>query len=459
MLKNLLVVTRWIVSLILMGTVLSCSGFQEDKFCLDNQLSQVYSAIASNVSIGITIESRGYTVFPADGKPMTLQRGQHWCRDIRPEESLIIHESRFFKKWHFRKAFPTSLLNGIRIEFGQSGRISELYGINLVQDFAATGQFPKPDQWMTELYQSSDRPLNQICIPGTHDSGSYDITRLSDEDPHMWESLKTLFAHYSGSYFLTLFKELVRWWAVTQGLNTYQQLAAGVRYLDIRPRKINGQLVTVHGLAGASIDNIIIDIKRFLNENPKEIIIFHIHEPFGMSQADIDELFQVLHENFGSSIAPSQMTPSKSIRQFQDSGYQVIVLSTLHSPVLSGWSTHDTLSNLWHNKNRPYPLLESIVSHLAHRKNNRLHITQMTMTESPDDLKQGVIPGQPSSLRSFVRTLRYPSGLLRYAANAARNHHTRVNIVTVDFPEDDYIYPACMRENMMDISYESFHSM
>ncbi len=445
-------VTRWIASLILMGTTLSCSGFQEDSFCLENQLSQVYSAIASNVGIGITIESNGSTIFPADGKPMNLKRGQQWCRNIKPEESLIIYESRLFKKWSFRKAFPTSLLNGIRIEFGKSGRISELYGINLVQDFDANDRFPKPSQWMTKLYQAYDTPLNQICIPGTHDSGSYDITTFSDEDPHMWESLKKLFDYYSESYFFTPFKELVRWWAVTQGLNTYQQLSAGVRYLDIRPRKINGQLVTVHGLAGASINNIIMGIKRFLNENPREIIIFHIHEPYGMIQADIDELFQVLYENFGASIAPPQMSPSNSIQQFQNSGYQIIVLSTLDSPVFSGWSTYETLSNLWHNKNRPYPLLESITNNLVYRKNNRLHITQMTMTESPGDLKQGAIPGQPSSLRSFVRTLRYPSGFLRYAANAARSHNKRVNIVTVDFPEDDYIYAACMRENIIDIN-------
>lgn len=453
MLEKLPVVTRWIVSLILMGTSLSCSGFQEDKFCLDNQLTQVYSALASNVAIGITVESSGNTIFPADGKPMTLKRGQRWCRDIRPEERLVIHESRFFnrlvKKWHFRKAFPTSLLNGIRIEFGKSGRVSELYGINLVQDFDATDPLPIPSQWMAELYQSYDAPLNQICIPGTHDSGSYDITPFSDEDPYMWESLKQLFDYYSGSYLLTPFKELVRWWAVTQGLNTYQQLAAGVRYLDIRPRKINGQLVTVHGLAGASIDNIILDIKQFLNENPGEIIIFHIHEPFGMMQADIDELFQALHASFGSSIAPPKMSPSNTIQQFQNSGYQVIVVSTLHSTVFSGWSTDETLSNRWHNKNRPYPLLDSIANNLEHRNNNQLHITQMTMTESPDDLKQGAVPGQPSNLRSFVRTLRYPSGFLRYAANAARSHDNQLNIVTVDFPEDDYIYSACMRENRM----------
>ncbi|WP_257265255.1 hypothetical protein [Endozoicomonas sp. ONNA2] len=449
MLEALTVVTRSVVFLILMSTTLSCYGFQEDRFCLDNQLSQVYSAVASNVGIGITIESDGSTIFPADGKPMSLQRGQRWCRDIKPTENLIIHESRLFKKWRFRKAFPTSLLNGIRIEFGKSGRISELYGINLVQDFDETEALPEPDQWMTELYQSHDRPLNQICIPGTHNSGSYDITRFSDQDPHMWANLQQLFNYYSESYLLTPFKELVRWWAVTQDQNTYQQLTAGVRYLDIRPRKLNGQLITVHGLAGASVDNIIMGIERFLKENPREIIIFHIHEPFGMIQADIDELFQVLHKNFGNSIAPPQMTPAHSIQQFQNSGYQLIVLSTLHSAVFSGWSTEETLSNHWHNQNRPYPLLDSITNNLVQRKSDQLHITQMTLTESTDDLKQGVIPGQPSSLRSFVKTLRYPSGFLRYAANVARRHNNRVNIVAVDFPEDDYIYSACMRENMM----------
>ena len=444
---------RWIAPLILMGTTLQTYGFQAEQYCLDNQLSQVYSAIASNVGIGITIESNGETIFPENGKPMNLKRGQQWCRDISPEEMLIIHESFFFKKWRFRESFPSILLKGIRVEFGKSGRISELYGINLVQDFGATDQFPKPNQWMAELYKNSDMPLNQICIPGTHDSGSYDITAFSDEDPHMWKDLKKLFDYYSKSYLTTPFKELVRWWAVTQKLNTYQQLSSGIRYLDIRPRKINGQLVTVHGLVGASISDVVTDIRQFLNENPKEIIIFHIHESFGMNQNDIDEMFQILYENFSDSIAPPQIKPSTGIQQFQNNGYQVIIISALDSTVFEGWSTNKTLNSLWHNKNRPYPLLDSIVSNLKFRKDNQLQITQMTMTESPEDLKQGVVPGQPSSLHSFVKTLRYPSGFLRYAANSARINGNRINIVTVDFPEDDHIYSACMRENMTDISH------
>jgi len=59
---------------------------------------------------------------------------------------------------------------------------------------------------------SNNSRINQINIPGTHDSGSYNI----DKD---------------GLPILNLFRG---WWGKTQNLDIYEQLIHGIRYFDIR---------------------------------------------------------------------------------------------------------------------------------------------------------------------------------------------------------------------------------
>jgi len=65
--------------------------------------------------------------------------------------------------------------------------------------------------------------LNQINIPGTHDTGIYDIGKV-------WKSSTENNKIIDGSFFASV-KSLT---AQTQDLNIKDQLKNGIRYLDIR---------------------------------------------------------------------------------------------------------------------------------------------------------------------------------------------------------------------------------
>src|SRR6266568_2741072 len=66
---------------------------------------------------------------------------------------------------------------------------------------------PVPDHWMADLAgRIAQRPLTQIVLPGSHDTGTYQYAAAEDLYPY----------------------------AVTQGLDVTQQLAVGARVFDLR---------------------------------------------------------------------------------------------------------------------------------------------------------------------------------------------------------------------------------
>jgi len=100
--------------------------------------------------------------------------------------------------------------------------------------------------WMGAI--DGNKSLTQLSIPGTHDSG----------------------ARY----------EPVSGTAKCQNLTIAEQLAAGVRYLDIRCRHIDDTFAIHHGLVFQHIyfDDVLNDCIGFLNSNPSECIIMCIKE-------------------------------------------------------------------------------------------------------------------------------------------------------------------------------------
>ena len=100
--------------------------------------------------------------------------------------------------------------------------------------------------WMREL--SDSVYLSQLSIPGTHNSGA-------------------LYEPISGT-------------AKCQSLTIGQQLAAGVRFLDIRCRHINNAFTIHHGMVFQNInfDDVLNTVFSFLDANPSECVIMSVKE-------------------------------------------------------------------------------------------------------------------------------------------------------------------------------------
>jgi hypothetical protein len=128
--------------------------------------------------------------------------------------------------------------------------------------------------WMSENASIlANKSLNEITLPGTHDTGSYtiDTTKGSSgifgpkvETSPDTKPLKQILAR--GSVF--------RDWAKTQERTTAEMLDDGIRYFDIRVCVDNkGTLMTCHGLFGASVESVLNDVKTFTDKNPKELVL------------------------------------------------------------------------------------------------------------------------------------------------------------------------------------------
>ncbi|XEU94883.1 hypothetical protein FSHL1_000167 [Fusarium sambucinum] len=125
-----------------------------------------------------------------------------------------------------------------------------------------------PTDWMATVYSDfQNRKLRQLCLPGSHDSGM-SVTAHS-----------TLWSNPSNTQ--------------TQTLTIGQQLAAGIRYFDIRASLFGSTYGTAHfshvtaidswqGTFGQTMNDIIEEVNAFTANNA-ELIIFDISHGYDLT--------------------------------------------------------------------------------------------------------------------------------------------------------------------------------
>lgn len=111
------------------------------------------------------------------------------------------------------------------------------------------------------MYILKDRSLKDIMIPGTHNAGSYEfgVTRLDS-------------------------RAMLKKYVTCQDETVFNQLAYGIRYLDIRvsyeniPRSSH-KLWIVHGIlrTEVSLEDVLLQIRDFLDATTHEIVIIDFH--------------------------------------------------------------------------------------------------------------------------------------------------------------------------------------
>ncbi|WP_281645154.1 phosphatidylinositol-specific phospholipase C domain-containing protein [Parendozoicomonas sp. Alg238-R29] len=445
-------ILRWFWLLLLWSVATVHASVPEDEFCINNRAHTSASAVASNLSIGIQVRDRGRVVFPGNGGVYHLKWRKKYCRAVSGDERVEIFDKKAFGSWKQKASIETRLLKNMELRIGRSGRIDQIYGLNYVYNPHLEEGLPSESRWMTELYSNSDIPLNQICMPGTHNAGSYKISALSGEDPFMDKPVREILDKVKFDFLDLPVKQVVALWAKNQDLNVYEQLKKGVRYLDIRARKVKGRLVTVHQLEGATIAKVVEDLRRFLDENPGEVVIFHVSEAHGMSREERREIYQLLETQLGGRLSdPKVMTPGSSIKEFQNAGKQVIVVAEDSGDHPMIWHWYQNLSNIWYDKSRPDEILERLAASIPYRRNDQFYVSQMILTPRDGDIAKMAVPGIPGSQDQLIDTIRKPSGMMKYLMNAAQKNNKRVNIVLQDFIEDSDIFRACMAENKMQL--------
>ena len=146
-------------------------------------------------------------------------------------------------------------------------------------------------------------PLNQLALPGTHDSGTYVLNPLR---PSPDNSLVIQILYLVGA-------AVVVPWSTAQDLDLGQQLTAGVRYLDLRVcADQSGGLSFCHAFFGPPVSVAFDAVNAFLAANPQEVVILDFNHFYAMNGEAHDRLALAIETQFGNKLIPKTTNVSST---------------------------------------------------------------------------------------------------------------------------------------------------
>ena len=166
--------------------------------------------------------------------------------------------------------------------------------VNIKSTVDAKDMFPMrhwmDDMWSVIKNKHLSSEISQII---GHDSGVYESYEDAFDARQAVDASESVGTFLSGLNTVTFgaFHDIVKKGAITQTKDVYSQLSTGVRFLDLRfKRSKEDQSIRVfHGIFGPTTDEIFSQIKRFLDENPNEILSIDLNAQGGYSDVKDDE--------------------------------------------------------------------------------------------------------------------------------------------------------------------------
>jgi len=158
-----------------------------------------------------------------------------------------------------------------------------------------TGPAGRTNRWMQAHWeQIGCKPLKELCLPSTHDSGTYRLDlKLA---PDAADLIKTLYDYADTDNNATGVRKYIRGMAVCQSLTIREQLDSGIRVIDLRVCKVDGVYYCCHALLGDEIRVLLKDMAEFLAANPYEVVFVKVGLK-KMSDAEETEAWSYLVEN------------------------------------------------------------------------------------------------------------------------------------------------------------------
>lgn|SRR3990167_1172744 len=276
--------------------------------------------------------------------------------------------------------------------------------------------FADSRNWMSQI--PSNRIMNQLIIPGTHDSGTYAINdaskfSLSSDDPlPLWiEQISNILPP-------SLVQMIVAGWSKTQPYAITDQLNNGIRYLDFRVCYFQTHMVLCHALVSVNLSDALQQINQFVTNNPSEIIVLDINHIYNVNNAaDEAQLLQLLSDQLGTNAIPNTYHATDTIGTLRQSKHNVIILMDTNQPItdpaLQQFAAHylwhqSTINSPWPNKTNVADLkntldVEMAMWHKIHASAQNFFVLQAIQTPGTNQIINGIINPfwYPSSIQNY----------------------------------------------------------
>jgi hypothetical protein len=218
---------------------------------------------------------------------------------------------------------------------------------------------PSPPRWTSPQQVNENLRLDELSLVGTHNSASCKFL----DSPHT-----ALGAFRPVSTTVDILQFLRRWssgcdrllsnWCWTQEYSAGEQLARGVRALDLRVSTVKTphgeEFVYSHLLANDFAVNVLHEIAQFLRQNPRVFIVIVSKPDIRHHQGEIGhDYFHMVEQVLGRHrLLPLQPNDgalcsrlAPRIGDVLDAGYQVMFISQGNAPWI--WPIETTLSGSW----------------------------------------------------------------------------------------------------------------
>lgn len=251
--------------------------------------------------------------------------------------------------------------------------------------------------WMKDL-GLGNYTLQQITLPGTHDSGSANVTSVVIDVPG-WIDAAIKVADELG----IPVGSIIDSWAQTQRKTIYEQFQSGIRYVDVRIVYYGGAWKIHHGpvLGLTTISQVLQNAYKFASDNPTEIVILELsHQDPSTTPQQEAEMITLIHDTVYGRLWPKSggFVPISKMSEAQRN--IIVTLTFGNDPYIWGG---DTIINTYANSDDLQTMetynnnqVQSWANHGIYPGN--LFKISWTLTPNADTIFESIIPGHPHTL-------------------------------------------------------------
>ena len=284
--------------------------------------------------------------------------------------------------------------------------------------------------WMGQLpIETQLKPINQIILPGSHDSGAYTLNLIKCNSKPVLRAVAWLGTKN------TRVKNIIQKWTLTHQDKIYKQLVNGIRVLDLRISSISSSEFCVsHTFGCTGLESVLTQINEFVVAHPTEIVILQCCPDYAnrlqMTPTDHSNVLACFKSVFGTKLASVTQT-FPSYKDLIENKTQILVFYTPFQSGLNFVWSDSLMTDPWTNTSTLSVKQAELRLDIANLVNHQTKYNNITFTLTPqlgDLIKGFFVERSLYQLSSTIRST-LPNFLELHSGNL-----DHLSCIKFDFP-------------------------